>query len=119
MSSTIHMHVETISTEVRSYPESVSCHAHDTVTVRTTDRSKSTTDIVLFLPFGAGASAGMLFVPPIPQPKPFSTYPEDRAKMLALCNEVDDAQYEDDVLVAARRLSDLVRAILTDEAVSS
>jgi hypothetical protein len=46
--------------------------------------------------------------------KPFSTYPEDRAKLLDLarkCEQSDDAD--------AVELGDLVRAILEDEAVSA
>lgn len=48
--------------------------------------------------------------------KPFSTYPEDRAKLLALCDKVEKAhgsEFEDTVYA----LADLVRAILTDEAI--
>lgn len=48
--------------------------------------------------------------------KPFSTYPEDRAKLLDLCDKVENAigtELED----AADELADLVRAILLDEAV--
>lgn len=45
--------------------------------------------------------------------KPFSTYPEDRAKLLDLAAKAADS---DDA--AAIELADLVKAILTDEAVS-
>lgn len=52
--------------------------------------------------------------------KPFSTYPEDREKMLALCADVEKwpttAERFD---LAALELADLVKAILTDEAVQS
>ncbi len=48
--------------------------------------------------------------------KPFSTYPEDREKLLSLANKVERAEagtmaHED----AADALADLVKAILTDE----
>ena len=42
--------------------------------------------------------------------KPFSTYPEDRAKLLELAEK---AEFSDDD--AAIELADLVKAILTDE----
>lgn len=55
--------------------------------------------------------ATLLEAAPVPA-KPFSTYPEDRAKLLDLarrCEQSDDAY--------AIELGDLVRAILEDEAV--
>lgn len=50
--------------------------------------------------------------------KPFSTYPEDREKLLSLANKIERTEagtmaHED----AADSLADLVKAILTDEAV--
>lgn len=45
--------------------------------------------------------------------KPFSTYPEDRAKLLDLAKRVLD---DDGLHAAAVELADLVRAILEDEA---
>lgn len=50
--------------------------------------------------------------------KPFSTYPEDRAKLLALCTKVENARAGDEIEDAADELADLVRAILEDEAVA-
>lgn len=47
--------------------------------------------------------------------KPFSTYPEDRAKLLALAAKVENAT-GNDLDDSADELADLVRAILTDEA---
>lgn len=49
--------------------------------------------------------------------KPFSTYPEDRAKLLKLAASV---LADDSVMVGpdAIELADLVRAILEDEAVA-
>ena len=47
--------------------------------------------------------------------KPFSTYPEDRAKLLELAARVEADPFE---LVAVCELADLVRAILEDEAVA-
>ena len=46
--------------------------------------------------------------------KPFSTYPEDRAKLLELASRVLD---DDGFHAASIELADLVRAILTDEAI--
>jgi hypothetical protein len=48
--------------------------------------------------------------------KPFSTYPEDRAKLLALCDKVENTTDPTDLEDAADELADLVRAILLDEA---
>lgn len=47
--------------------------------------------------------------------KPFSTYPEDREKLLDLCDKVENAVGAD-LEDAADELADLVRAILLDEA---
>lgn len=47
--------------------------------------------------------------------KPFSTYPEDRAKMLALAAVVEQ---DADASGCAHELADMVSAILKDEAVS-
>lgn len=44
--------------------------------------------------------------------KPFSTYPEDRDKMLALCAAVEKSCDDE----AAIELADLVKSILQDEA---
>lgn len=50
-------------------------------------------------------------------PAPFSTYPEDRGTLLALSQKIQAPQTgAEDALEAADKLSDLVRAILTDEA---
>lgn len=50
--------------------------------------------------------------------KPFSTYPEDRAKLLELAREVCDFGADSERgQTAADKLADLVRAILTDEAI--
>lgn len=46
--------------------------------------------------------------------KPFSTYPEGRAKLLDLAARVLD---DDGLHAASIELADLVRAILTDEAI--
>jgi hypothetical protein len=48
--------------------------------------------------------------------KPFSTYPEDRAQMLALCSEVATCWDGEELRDAAIKLADLVSAILDDEA---
>jgi hypothetical protein len=51
--------------------------------------------------------------------KPFSTYPEDRAKLLELAGEVCDFGADSERgQAAAGTLADLVRAILEDEAVA-
>ncbi|WP_156912316.1 hypothetical protein [Roseibium algicola] len=50
--------------------------------------------------------------------KPFSTYPEDRQKLLELCETIEHASTDDAAMQAALELADLVRAILTDEAVA-
>lgn len=51
--------------------------------------------------------------------KPFSAYPEDRAKMLGLCAAVlKPSVYAEDSESAAIELADLVKAILEDEAVA-
>lgn len=48
--------------------------------------------------------------------KPFSTYPEDREKLLALSREIDSGRLHDwEVLEKAYVLADLVKAILEDE----
>lgn len=52
-----------------------------------------------------------------PQIKPFSTYPEQHAHLLALANKLQRCNVDvEDVLKAADELSDLVCAILEDEA---
>lgn len=52
-----------------------------------------------------------------PASKPFSTYPEDRERLLALANKLQRKDLDvEDALKAADELSDLVRAILEDEA---
>lgn len=49
--------------------------------------------------------------------KPFSTYPEDRQRLLALANKLQRGDLDaEDALKVADELSDLVRAILQDEA---
>jgi len=48
-----------------------------------------------------------------PSAKPFSTYPEERAKLLSLAEKVAQSAGED--AASADKLADLVRAILTDE----
>jgi hypothetical protein len=50
--------------------------------------------------------------------KPFSTYPEDRAKLIALCGQIESSTLVDDTAVAADNLASLVRAILEDEAIA-
>lgn len=51
--------------------------------------------------------------------KPFNTYPEDRARLLELAGEVCDYGADSERgQAAADTLADLVRAILTDEAVA-
>jgi hypothetical protein len=51
--------------------------------------------------------------------KPFSTYPEDRAKMLELCKIIEGSYSKSDRLEnAAVELADLVKAILEDEQVA-
>jgi len=49
--------------------------------------------------------------------KPFSTYPEDREKLLKLAATIENS-YSDSIefIDAADALADLVKAILTDEA---
>jgi hypothetical protein len=47
--------------------------------------------------------------------KPFSTYPEDRARLLRLCAQVEKATAIDDAAEAGAELANLVRAILEDE----
>jgi len=48
--------------------------------------------------------------------KPFSTYPEDRAKLLKLAETVEKSYSDDPSFIdAADALADLVKAILTDE----
>jgi 5'-nucleotidase len=49
--------------------------------------------------------------------KPFSTYPEDRARLLALSAQVEKTDPLD-VADPAYELADLVKAILTDEAIA-
>ena len=50
--------------------------------------------------------------------KPFSTYPEDREKLLDLAARIENSDAESDQFIAAAdMLADLVKAILTDEAV--
>ena len=52
-----------------------------------------------------------------PATKPFSTYPEDRERLLALANKLQRGDLDaEDALKVADELSDLVRAILEDEA---
>lgn len=52
-----------------------------------------------------------------PASKPFSTYPEDREQLLALANKLQRGDLDaEDALKVAGELSDLVRAILEDEA---
>lgn len=48
--------------------------------------------------------------------KPFSTYPEDREKLLALAAKIENS-YSDstEFIDAADALADMVKAILTDE----
>jgi len=51
--------------------------------------------------------------------KPFSTYPEDRQKMLALAATIEGkSTLDEDYVKAADELADLVKAILDDEAVT-
>lgn len=50
--------------------------------------------------------------------KPFSTYPEDRQKLLDLAESIESARDDEDFRNAAYELSDLVKAIITDEAVA-
>ncbi len=48
--------------------------------------------------------------------KPFSTYPEDRAKLLSLAATIEaKSTLDEDYLKAADELADLVKSILTDE----
>lgn len=48
--------------------------------------------------------------------KPFSTYPEDREKLLKLCEKIEKSYSDDPTYIdAADALADLVKAILTDE----
>jgi hypothetical protein len=50
--------------------------------------------------------------------KPFSTYPEDRETLLKLAATVENSYSDSNEFIdAADSLADLVRAILTDEAV--
>lgn len=52
-----------------------------------------------------------------PSPAPLSTYPEDRRTMLQLSEKIQArGTATEDALEAADKLSDLVRAILADEA---
>ncbi len=48
--------------------------------------------------------------------KPFSTYPEDRAKLISLAARIEsNFILDEDYVKAADELADLVKAILTDE----
>lgn len=48
--------------------------------------------------------------------KPFSTYPEDREKLLKLAETIESNYSDDTIFIdAADALADLVKAILTDE----
>lgn len=50
--------------------------------------------------------------------KPFSTYPEDREKLLSLANQIENSDATSIAHTdAADALADLVKAIITDEAV--
>lgn len=51
--------------------------------------------------------------------KPFSTYPEDRGRLIALCAQIESSTLVDDTAVAADNLASLVRAILEDEAIAA
>lgn len=51
--------------------------------------------------------------------KPFSTYPEDRGRLIALCAQIESSTLVDDTAVAADNLASLVRAILEDEAMAA
>lgn len=51
--------------------------------------------------------------------KPFSTYPEDRANLMALARTVQETGDIDEAEKAADKLSDLVLAILSDESVEA
>lgn len=51
--------------------------------------------------------------------KPFSTYPEDREKLLELARLIEKPNTDvETTLEAAYKLADLVKAILEDEALS-
>mgnify|MGYP001627166646 CR=1 FL=1 len=55
-------------------------------------------------------------VPPI---KPFSTYPEDRSRLMGLATAILSTDIdEEDTIKKAVELADLVKAILDDEAVA-
>ena len=47
--------------------------------------------------------------------KPFSTYPEDRAKMLELCEKIEAAEAYEDMPPMAEELANIVKQILLDE----
>lgn len=56
---------------------------------------------------------------PLPAVKPFSTYPEDRERLIALSDKVLKRDQDIETMIgAAITLADLVKATLEDEAIA-